>query len=294
MANDDNHDVGKSGEVCKTCEFALDKTDAAFNCLSCACVMHLTEECAGLSKNLVKAIKDLGSNILLLCNECVDAGKRDLIVRRETVSRIEERNEAKLNHMTSQLNEIKTELNNLKHEHVKTFADGESTINVALPPEPTPKMTKPVNIEDGIRIRGLPESDSKDARQRHEHDMNEVHKILQHMNTDCLIDDIRRVGKFEAGKIRPIITKVSNSFQRRIILLSLAKLKTYEKRVFINREYTKEEASLENKLLKARRDMIDKEKINPKDIRLRNFELQRKVKVNNTETWAVIKLPESE
>ena len=69
---------------------------------------YVFDRVLGYQKNLVKAIKDLGSNILLFCNECVNADKRDLIVRRETASRIEEKNEAKLNHMNSQLTEIKT------------------------------------------------------------------------------------------------------------------------------------------------------------------------------------------
>ena len=73
-------------EVCKECKNVLDKSEAAFRCLSCGCVMHLNQ-CSGLAKNLVKAIQELGSNILLLCNQCVDAGRRDVIVEREASAR---------------------------------------------------------------------------------------------------------------------------------------------------------------------------------------------------------------
>ena len=95
-------------------------------------------------------------------------------MRGKTVSGVEENNKAKFNHMNSQITEVKTELHILKHEHVGTFGNGESTLNVALPPEFTTKTTKPDNIEDGIRISGIPESNSTDARLRYEHDSSQT------------------------------------------------------------------------------------------------------------------------
>ena len=86
---------GKYSEVCKQYKQLMGQSEAVFRCLSCCCEMHLNE-CAGLSKNLFKAIQELGSNILLLCNECVEVGRQDAIVEGEASPRWEEKNEDKL------------------------------------------------------------------------------------------------------------------------------------------------------------------------------------------------------
>ena len=139
-------------EVCKGCKNALGKTEAAFRCLSCCCVMHLNQ-CSGLAKNLVKAIQELGSNILLLCNQCVDAGRRDVIVEREASARKEETTEAKFDLVTSQLTAIKESIADLKDKSIVNFN--------SLPTErrTSPETKADTNLE--IRISGLEEYKSK-------------------------------------------------------------------------------------------------------------------------------------
>ena len=153
MAIDDVDDQARCREeVCKECKTVLGKSEAAFRCLSCGCVMHLVQ-CAGLSKNQVKAIQELGNNILLLCNHCVDAGRRDVIVERQASSRKEETNEAKFDLVTTQLCAIKESIADLKDK---------SIVNVKPVPTEirTPPETKPdTSLE--IRISGLEEYKSK-------------------------------------------------------------------------------------------------------------------------------------
>ena len=146
MAIDDVDDQARCREeVCKECKTVLGKSEAAFRCLSCGCVMHLVQ-CAGLSKNQVKAIQELGNNILLLCNHCVDAGRRDVIVERQASARKEE---AMFDLVTTQLCAIKESIADLKDKSIVNFN--------SLPTERrTPPETKAdTNLE--IRISGLEE-----------------------------------------------------------------------------------------------------------------------------------------
>ena len=156
-------------EVCKECKNVLDKSEAAFRCLSCGCVMHLNQ-CSGLAKNLVKAIQELGNNILLLCNQCVDAGRRDVIVEREASARKEETTEAKFDLVSSQLTAIKESIASIEwpidrqlNAIKESIADlkEKSIVNKSLPTErSTPPETKAdTNLE--IRISGLEEYKSK-------------------------------------------------------------------------------------------------------------------------------------
>jgi len=47
------------------------------------------------------------------------------------------------------------------------------------------------------------------------------------------INDMFRIGKFVAGKIRPIVVKLRSVWDRRLILSSCYKLKNYHERVFV-------------------------------------------------------------
>ena len=61
-------------------------------------------------------------------------------------------------------NSFQSRRNEMKLNHMKfPITDGESTLNVALPPEPTPKTTKPDSFEDGIRIKGIQDPNTKDV-----------------------------------------------------------------------------------------------------------------------------------
>ena len=80
---------------------------------------------------------------------------------------------------------------------------------------------------DGIRIRGIPESTEKEARVRQEHDLAEVQKLLTHMEVNAIIGDVIRLGRYNENKTRTILLKVPNAYQRRMVLLSARKLKTF-------------------------------------------------------------------
>ena len=60
-------------------------------------------------------------------------------------------------------------------------------------------------------------------------------------------------------------------------------MKDYDKRIFLDRELTKEELAVENAALKKRREMIE-EGAEPRNLRIRKLKLQQKI----GEDWATI------
>ena len=53
---------------------------------------------------------------------------------------------------------------------------------------------------DAIRIRGIPKSKAKDARDKEKADLNAVHGILNQLQASCQIQDLRRQEKYDEKK----------------------------------------------------------------------------------------------
>ena len=116
----------------------------------------------------------------------------------------------------------------------------------------------------------------------------EVQKVLTHLNVSTEINDIIRLGKYDENKTRTILIKIPNPWQRRKILLSARELKTFDTPIFLSRQLTREEADLENKALKRRREMIQ-EGIESKNLRINDGILYQKI----GSAWSEIKLSHS-
>ena len=150
----------------------------------------------------------------------------------------------------------------------------------------TPKNGKASQKEyDGLRIRGIPESEATDARSRADEDMQKVIHLLDVMNVKCPIIDLLRLGKYAENKNRPLVLRVSAPWEKRRILLSLLKLKSYKHRVFISKELTPDEQEIENNMLKTRRDINQSEKFESTQLRLRNLKFIRKTE----NAWVEVK-----
>ena len=91
-----------------------------------------------------------------------------------------------------------------------------------------------------------------------------------------MIEDAKRVGNYDQPKIRTLVVKLVNEHHRRLILLSVSKLASYTKEVYMSKELNPDEQKLENNALKLRRHLIQKENISSKDLRIRNLKLQKK------------------
>ena len=75
-------------------------------------------------------------------------------------------------------------------------------------------------------------------------------------------------------KYRILLVKLDIEYSKRFILLSLRKLKGYEKTIYISKQLNHEEQVIEKDCLHERRALL-KCGIDEKQIRIRNFTLQQ-------------------
>ena len=161
---------------------------------------------------------------------CNDNGKRDAILSDIITSR-----------KNSKINQL---LATVK----KSVAEIEQQVKQR--PIERPPITEPSNTEqqrnpkfrladpDGLRIRGIPEPDrsrysTKEAQLKC--DMESIRDVMNHLEIDCEILDLRRLGNYDDKKNRSILVTV-NPWKKRLILSTLGKLTTYKTNVYINRD----------------------------------------------------------
>ena len=275
--------------TCKSCLHTISKKNNVFNCVACGDIMHLTKQCTGISEAAIMGIKEISHNVILICNECVKNNQRDTILSTNVTSRPSMTDE-KITTMTEQFENFRKEMESIK----RSVEDKKSAPKRPPHPEPTQLISRKPNAQatyDGIRTRGIEEMKSKDSRKRHEHDLEEVNKLFAFLTINAEVTDLKRLGKFEedASKPRTIIVKLSNDWQKRLILVFLAKLKHYEKTVYVSKELSPNELLAENKLLKQRRELIDNA-FPPRDLRIRELKLYK----YEGSTWVQVESNEKE
>ena len=86
--------------------------------------------------------------------------------------------------------------------------------------------------------------------------------------------ELKRIGKYTEGRNRTDVIKLGSQHAERFNLLSLSKLKTFSKPVYVSEELTPDEQELENKLLKQQRELINQNH-DLKKLRIRNLVLQK-------------------
>ena len=279
--------VKSISDSCFTCDEEILKNESSFDCFVCGCRMHLTKNCTGLSEAAVNGVLAIGKNALLLCNKCIEEKRHEKLAQSAHVNTVS--NE----HQESQMKNLETEMTDLK----KTVSEIKTLLTRKPPDSGQPaqnspitksqeQMPKPPEELDGIRIRGIAESTEKEARVRKEHDLAEVQKLLTHMEVNAVIGDVIRLGRYEENKTRTILLKVPNAYQRRMVLLSARKLKTFSQPIFVSKQLTKEEADLENLALVRRRELINKG-TDPKNLRVRDATLF----IRQGAKWTKEKLP---
>ena len=95
-----------------------------------------------------------------------------------------------------------------------------------------------------------------------------MNKLFAFLTVEAKITDLKRFGKYEEGKRpRTVVVIISKEWQKRLILMSLAKL------MFpVSKELSPKDFLIENKLLMKRQTMIE---IGPsaKNLRLRDLVL---------------------
>ena len=134
--------------------------------------------------------------------------QRDRII--ETSSKVQQpKEDKKLKTFQTEVSEIKTAIPEMKAALDK---DGPASImSTSIGKEPTLIMSTSIGKEptlqqrfkqeqkppEPIRIRGVPESISKIARESNEHDMRKVTKMLQFLSVGSRINEIKRLGPYQ-------------------------------------------------------------------------------------------------
>ena len=119
--------------------------------------------------------------------------------------------------------------------------------------------------------------------------MSEVKAMLNFLELDCEITELRKIGQQQVNRNRTLVFKVANKWHRNLILLSDAKLKNYSQQLFVSRELNATEAKCEMKNLTRRKDMIENW-TNRTHIRIRDLKLYEKI----GETWQEVEIGENE
>ena len=235
--------------------------------------MHLTAKCTKLSYNALSGIKEMGMNILLLCNTCVSANQQEKI--KSLLAKPDKVMEEKIDKMEHEMKELKETVSEIENILSKPAKQPEIKPNQKESNLTTSDKNNNKNQTLGTRIRGVKESNDKDPRKRQEHDFCEVQKILTPMEVECKFNDLIRLGQRGNDRDRPILLKLPNLRLKRLILSSTRKLKNYGAPVFISKELTNEEAAIENESLKKKRELIDQEQ-NKKDFSVRDGKLNKR------------------
>ena len=190
--------------------------------------MHMSPSCTKFSNEILNALQQVNQNVLLLCNACVHQNKRDVIL---DIIKIPPQKQNNL--------EIKDDIQTTIKETIS------SKINARTANDPA------------IRTRGIDESKKETARERTEEDVQELQSILKFLKLDCQITDCRRMGIFKDGRHRTFLATMPCMYDKRILLLSLSRLKRYNKTVYISKDYSLQEKEQLNNCLKKRKDLID-------------------------------------
>ena len=74
---------------------------------------------------------------------------------------------------------------------------------------------------------------------------------MKHLKVFCNVTDFKRQGKFSENKHRTLVVKIDIDYAKRLILLSLRKLKDYGQPVFFSKELNPEEQAKEDKMLQT-------------------------------------------
>ena len=160
---------------CNTCMLEIPDDEIDFHCFSCSVIYHLIKCCTALSAAALVGINELGITALLLGNNCVAMKQRDRII--ETASKRQQPKEYKqLKTLQTEVSEVKTAISEMKTVLDKNGHASNLPASISKESTLQQKFKQEQKSPEGIRVRCLPESTSKVARERNEHDMREVSK----------------------------------------------------------------------------------------------------------------------
>ena len=257
-----NRLASKQSDCCTVC--TKPNGENWIQCESCQRWTH--GGCAGYSNDEYKFLAR-AKNVMFFCDTCLPSAQCNLLK------------------------------NNFSAEVTKEIADLKATVEsvksavTALTPtaiEPQAKYSSIVknNAEYSLELRfsGLPEiSDAPKKPNRKEvfeHDEKQLFDVVHYLGVGKEdISGFRRLGKYNSQnpRARQTLVKFSNTYTVDKILARAPMLKVFEPtyndeayRVFVSKSLNKEEQMKERTLLKKRRELLDTNQHDPKNIHIKN------------------------
>ena len=222
---------------------------------------------------------------MLLCSSCHENNVRDRFIRNFTQSKLTEKLEEldineKLLNMENRLTQIVEKkvdeaLRNTCEKVEKTYSTVLTGNNKNAVPKEQQNRTNH-NINQCIRIQGIAEDPQKSKAENLVPTNEEVKKILEIVDVQPNIVEMKRLGKFDEKRTKPrtLLLTVANHHEARLVLAKSLEKRTQlsERKIFLSPALTKEDAAKENQILKKRRELIT-EGVPKEKLRIRNLEL---------------------
>ena len=127
-----------------------------------------------------------------------------------------------------------------------------------------PIQKKPVNNQHlyQVRIDGIPESKSNKRAEIDQHEEKELNEVFNFLEESPPIESLRRLWKTrpnDNARPRTLLLTLKSNWDARKILSKSNKLKDYAGRtIYLSRGLTDDEINKNNKILRKRRELIEK------------------------------------
>ena len=223
------------GRNCKTCKKSIPSSEKTYMCVSCNCNMHLTPECIALSTAAISGIKELGVNVMLLCNKCVENNESDNFIRGRALASVSEKLSTldvgdKLKNMEKRLTDLvdqkvgeamKTTCEKVEKTYAAVVAVEKSTeTGNTNASHKVNKGRTNHNISQSLRIHGVPEDLSKSKGENLVMTNAKLNGILDAMGVKTSIVELRRLREFDAERKKPrtLLVTLPNEHEARLTL----------------------------------------------------------------------------
>ena len=262
-----------------------------YHCVGCDARMHLDTTCTGLTPVAVNGIRELGTRVMLLCNDCVANNKRDDFVQDATIQQLKDK-------FTTDIIESKfiPVVNTLKPVTENTIEQIFNSKTNALTEKSTEKAEALIkknsmkqnekadnkksnnfhNVSKCLRIQGIPENKDFSKNENVFHANETIKEIFEKLRVNANVENVHRLGKFSESRSKPRVTMVtlSSEWHAKLILAKSAEMWDDLKNLgfFILPTLSYEDSKKENLCLQKRRELINAN-VPPSSLKIRNFQL---------------------
>ena len=194
-------------------------------------------QCTKFSNEAINAIQQRNLDILFICTVCVSQNKRNVVIDRlkDKPEKVEETKESFKNVIEETLQK-KIKENELTKTSYKEALENQSNENF--------KQIRDPKIELNVLIRGFDKLNDKDLRI--EHDGAEINNVSNFLEINTEFTDCKRVSKYKPERHRCLLVTMPSVFDKKLLHSSLARLKNFYKRIYINRELRRSETRKTN------------------------------------------------